>query len=328
MIKRDNDFSKYEVLNVNGVSNALGEEIGLKTRSHQKEDVLVEEFHLKPNYGSGHITNFVMNDIELTISKFQLSEDIVLAPVESKDCIQISFLMEGEKIISLPDGRDILYESGESYLASIQSFNGYSRVAGSRPYREIKIRLSTSFFMDHGFADEVTVKEITDDNLILPITDELLTVLGAIGEIDLMGTARKIYVQAKVLELLAIQMGNYKNELASGAVLKSGKNLKKLYEVKSIIKNNLHKNFSLQELSQDVGLNQNYLNKEFNRVFGYTVSKFSIDEKIKKAKMMLQNTKHPIYQIAEEVGYKNATHFSAAFKRYTSETPKQYRAKI
>lgn len=44
-----------------------------------------------------------------------------------------------------------------------------------------------------------------------------------------------------------------------------------------------------------------------------------------KAKDLLRGTQMPIYQIAEDVGYKNATHFSAAFKKYYGELPKQYR---
>ena len=47
-----------------------------------------------------------------------------------------------------------------------------------------------------------------------------------------------------------------------------------------------------------------------------------------RAKYLLENTELPIYEIAESVGYKNATHFSAAFKRFYNETPKVCRLKI
>ena len=49
---------------------------------------------------------------------------------------------------------------------------------------------------------------------------------------------------------------------------------------------------------------------------------------MKKAKELLKMTQLPIYEIAEEVGYKNATHFSAAFKRSYKESPKEYRNKL
>ncbi len=44
-----------------------------------------------------------------------------------------------------------------------------------------------------------------------------------------------------------------------------------------------------------------------------------------RAKDLLRSTQLPIYQIADEIGYKNATHFSAAFKRCFGMTPKNFR---
>jgi len=49
---------------------------------------------------------------------------------------------------------------------------------------------------------------------------------------------------------------------------------------------------------------------------------------LSKAKNLLKNLQLPIYQIAEDVGYKNATHFSAAFKKQFGHTPKYFRSAI
>lgn len=328
MVKKRRDFDKCEVVDLRGLSTTFNEEISIKTNSHSNEGVVVDEFHVHPGYGYGHIYHFTTEDIDLTISKFKLDSDVILFQTFTGDFIQISFLMEGEKIISLHGNDDILYENGESYLANIKSFDGYSRIAGGRMFKEIKVRLSASFLMDHGFVNDITLKDLADDNLILPITDELLTVLMAMEHMDFIGMARKIYIKAKVFELLAIQIENYRKRLLNGAGLKRNKNLKKLYLIKNIVKENLHKNFSLGLLSKEAGLNQAFLNSEFIRVFGYSIHQFSTEEKMKKAKMMLENSECLIYQIAEEVGYKNATHFSAAFRRNVGETPKQYRTKL
>ncbi|MFK5974163.1 MAG: AraC family transcriptional regulator [Flavobacteriaceae bacterium] len=328
MVKKRRDFDKCEVVDLRGLSTTFSEEIAIKTSSHNHEGVVVNEFHVHPGYGHGHIYHCATEDIDLTMSTFKLNSDIVLFQAFTGDFIQISFLIEGEKIISLHGKNDVLYESGESYLANIKSFEGYSRIAGGRMFKEIKVRLSTFFLRGHGFVNDICLKELADDNLILPITDELLTVLTAIEHTGFIGMARKIYIKAKVFELLAIQIENYKKRSLKGSGLQRNKNLKKLYVIKKIIKENLHKNFSLGSLSKEAGLNQVFLNREFIRVFGYSIHQFSTEEKMKKAKMMLENTACLIYQIAEEVGYKNATHFSAAFRRILGETPKQYRARL
>jgi AraC-like DNA-binding protein len=43
------------------------------------------------------------------------------------------------------------------------------------------------------------------------------------------------------------------------------------------------------------------------------------------ARQLLTRTDQLIYEVSEAVGYKNATHFSAAFKRHSGKTPKQFR---
>lgn len=73
------------------------------------------------------------------------------------------------------------------------------------------------------------------------------------------------------------------------------------------------------------GLNESTLRKEFKRIFGLSVGEFSRSQKIKHAKNLLRNTELSVYQIAEEIGYKNATHFTAAFKRLEGIAPLKFR---
>jgi AraC-like DNA-binding protein len=49
--------------------------------------------------------------------------------------------------------------------------------------------------------------------------------------------------------------------------------------------------------------------------------------KEKQAKKLLSQLEHSIANISEQLGYADVTHFTRAFKRWTNETPKQYRVK-
>ena len=103
--------------------------------------------------------------------------------------------------------------------------------------------------------------------------------------------------------------------------------LKKVFLAKDIIKNNLNIQLSINELSKKVYLNEFLLKKEFKNNFGVTIFEFALQERMSTAKRLLTNTSKPIYEIAELVGYKNPTHFSAAFKKIGGVTPKTYRKK-
>src|SRR5690606_29360445 len=91
---------------------------------------------------------------------------------------------------------------------------------------------------------------------------------------------------------------------------------------------NLHKIHTIRDISREMAINEYMLKKEFKRVFGYSINEFYAKEKMNKAKELLKSTQRPIYEIAGEIGYKNATHFSAAFKRFFGSTPKNFRSAI
>ena len=250
---------------------------------------------------------------------------MVYAVPFQKEILQISFLLTGEKIIYLENEQHIFYENKESYMANIDQFSGYSRILGGMLFKEVKIKVPKSFLIFHGFMSNYELKQLNDENLILPITDELFSILSHIERKDITGTANRMYLKAKVFELMAIQMEQYKNRGLSCNQITQDKILKKIYRIKQLIKDNLHQNYTSQQLGSEVGITGQSLNKEFIRIFGYTVNEFSTMEKMNKAKIMLENTQKLVYQIAEEIGYKNATHFSAAFKRRFGTTPKNYR---
>lgn len=239
----------------------------------------------------------------------------------------MSFLLEGEKIISFENEiDDLLFESQESYMIFIKNYEGFYRITGNKPFREVKIKLSKEFLNQHGLNVGFNYKKITDTNLIVNITNDLLSILSDLELENEKGIARKILLEAKVLEILAIQINNYNTIKITS--FKSDKSLKTIYNVKQYLKDNLEQNYSINQLSNEFGLNENVLKTKFKQIFNTTIHQFYTEEKMNKAKELLRITQMPIYEIAEEVGYKNATHFSAAFKRYFNEAPNKFRNKL
>jgi AraC-like DNA-binding protein len=84
---------------------------------------------------------------------------------------------------------------------------------------------------------------------------------------------------------------------------------------------------TLKDLSHEVGTNEYYLKKQFKMVFGTTVFGYLQAFKIEKAKEMLIQQDIKIAEIAQKLGYKHATHFTAAFKKQVGILPNQFREK-
>ncbi|WP_405380875.1 helix-turn-helix domain-containing protein [Maribacter sp. LLG6340-A2] len=328
MVKKRRNFTDVQIVDLSKSKEISYSEIADCVEVGQDHDIDHRVYSIKEQFGQGSIDEIQFEDVSITTLFLRLHSDIVLKQKLTIDFVQLTFLIEGERVISVADCDDIFLTSGDSYMANIKSFNGTSKIAGNKTYKEIKIRLSAAFLKKHGFFNDIKLKELIDDNLIVPISNEMRSILESFDKLNFEGTARLIYLKAKVFEMLAIQVSNYKKEHFKNNSIQSSQRVKKLLCVQKKIDQHLEINFSVAELSKEVGMNKTVLNREFLRVFGQTVHEYSINQKIEKAKLLLVNTDLPIYEIAEQIGYKNATHFSAAFKRQEGTSPKKYKTSV
>ena len=327
MVKKRRNFTTVQMVDLTK-SEELGYfEIADCVEDKNNTEIDQKVYRIKEKFGKGSIDEIRFEDVIISTLFFRMNSDVILKQKLTVDFVQLSFLIEGERVISVTDFNDIYLVDGDSYMANIKSFHGTSKITGNKTYKEIKVRLSAAFLSKHGFFHDIKLKELIDDNLVVPITNEMMAILESFEKLNFEGTARLIFLKAKVFEILAIQVSNYKKEHNKN-IPQNKHNIKKLLCIQKRINDNLSINYSVAELSKEIGMNKTILNREFLRVFGLTVHEYSIDQKIEKAKYLLLNTDMPIYEIGELIGYKNATHFSAAFKRQEGTTPKKFKTNV
>lgn len=100
--------------------------------------------------------------------------------------------------------------------------------------------------------------------------------------------------------------------------------LEKMEQAKTILESNLQNPPSIAELAHLLGINETYLKTHFKAEFASTVYGFVKSRRIQRAKELLREGKMNISEIAWEVGYKHPTHFTAAFKKETGVSPKEF----
>ncbi|WP_246120396.1 response regulator transcription factor [Cohnella terricola] len=92
-----------------------------------------------------------------------------------------------------------------------------------------------------------------------------------------------------------------------------------------IIRARYAENLSLQIVADEVHVTPVWLSKLFKKEKKRTFLDDLTDVRIAKAKEMLGDIQHKIYQISYLVGYKDPVHFTKLFKKQTGITPKEYR---
>ena len=83
---------------------------------------------------------------------------------------------------------------------------------------------------------------------------------------------------------------------------------------------------SIAAIAQHLGLSEGHLSHTFKRETDYTLLNYLTRYRIHKAMELLRDCRVKVYEVAEQVGYRDITHFSATFKKLTGITPSEYQS--
>lgn len=82
---------------------------------------------------------------------------------------------------------------------------------------------------------------------------------------------------------------------------------------------------SLRAVAALVAMDEGYFSGLFKKKTGVTLIHYIQQVRINHAKGLLEQTKLPVIEIGERVGFPNANYFIKIFKRWTGQTPSEYR---
>jgi len=126
--------------------------------------------------------------------------------------------------------------------------------------------------------------------------------------------------QALVLELLAYYME--KCDVTSNKIEFMDANIG---VVLAFIEDNLHRNISIDELSELLHFHPNYFIRYFKDIMKVSPIEYTNNLRIEKAKTLLSTESITIEEIAHKVGFSTLYYFSRTFKEKTGFTPTDYR---
>src|SRR3546814_929631 len=92
-------------------------------------------------------------------------------------------------------------------------------------------------------------------------------------------------------------------------------------QVRDLLHHQPAQSYSLVGLAHAVGANEATLKKHFKAVYGTTVFGFLTARRMELAKALLLANELKVAAVAQEVGYKYASHFTAAFRRHFGVLP-------
>lgn len=98
-----------------------------------------------------------------------------------------------------------------------------------------------------------------------------------------------------------------------------------LDDVLFYIDHNFQNNIKLETIAPLFGYNSAYLGKIFSKTVGENFNSYIDHKRIDLSKRLLLENKLKVYEIAEQIGYKNVDYFHKKFRKYVGESPAEFR---
>lgn len=136
---------------------------------------------------------------------------------------------------------------------------------------------------------------------------------------------KELYIDAKIRRLTA-EIYNITNTYSTNR--KFSEYAKNIYESTEFIKNNCHKNLSLNDMAKTANLSPAFFHRVFKSIAGKTPWEMLTEQRIKNARLFLENTDISIDNIAVKCGFSTRQYFDTVFKKRTGKTPAGYRKDI
>jgi AraC-like DNA-binding protein len=270
--------------------------------------------------------------LNLEIYNIRLRDRLIINCPESHNFIEYHFHLFGEhedKYATVSDKEYAIYGSGCTPRGKI---DGPEQKA-----LEVTICIEPEIFQSF-FSNSTEQFTAELRSLIRPIDREYYTrvatltpimqnVLSHILRCPYRGITKRIYMEAKALELVSLTL-NEEDEMQTSA-RRAPQSLKpetveRIYRAKAILLQNLHNPPSLVSLAQQVCLSDRTLKQGFRQVFGTTVFGYLHDYRLEQARQLLETGDLNVTEVGQTIGFASRSYFAIAFKKKFGRNPKDY----
>lgn len=135
----------------------------------------------------------------------------------------------------------------------------------------------------------------------------------------------RLYADSLIQTLTLHLLTNYSTADSRRINLNGGLSGYKLRRVSEFINENLEADLSLAEIAEVADLSQFHFARAFRKSTGQTPQQYLMRQRIERAKELLARGDLPIVEISLRTGFKNQSHFTTLFRKFTKLTPKIWR---
>ncbi len=298
-----------------------------------RADVLQKEMVITGEKGQGYFKRVILKpSMEVFISDVTFNESLTMQEESGNPQYCLAFCL-GERFRWRVEGskKEHEIECGESYIFcgsqgdSVCRYNPGQRFYGLSIHLDREIIINIARQMEkEGFRSGLAygngvfykrrfspaVKLILNDIVNCPYRDQV----------------KRIYLEGKILELIAIYMNELMQEKEShcSPVELSQADTESLRQARRILDENIAAPPTIGKLARLVYLNEYKLKTGFKKMFGMPVHAYIIDQRLEMARSLMEEQRLKVTEAVLLVGYSDASHFAEKFRKKYGVNPSKY----
>jgi len=221
-------------------------------------------------------------------------------------------------------GKTVVTKAGAGNLC----LTPYGQTVGAhwtKPLDNMGILLAPDFVrtvaVENRFSGDFEFREIYRDK------DPLIEQIGfaLLDEAESETPVGRLYTDSLIQTLTLHLLKNYSNAANVKENTNGGLSGYKLKRVQEFIDAHLEDDLSLAELAEAADLSQFHFARAFRKSTGQTPQQYLMQQRVERAKELLLKDDLPIVEISLRTGFKNQSHFTTLFRKFTNLTPKLWR---
>lgn len=305
---------------------------------HQNDDGIAEShWEFSNKLGQANFRKFIFNNIHLCFGELKLNEDKFIKIQAPQPVIEMYFSLTGSSSVETNSFNEYVFSSNEHNLLYFPEKEYSVRtLSGKEACSSFHIIFPESYFLQllqkkypllDDFKNDIYKKNsaiLTPKNMA--ITAEMNSILNEIVNCKRKGVLKCLFLEAKILKLLMLQLEQFEIAQSSGKFEHvKDYDVEKIRIAKNILEENISAPISLIELAHKAGINDFKLKKGFKEIYGNTVFGYLNELRMNEAKKLLLASDKSITEISQYCGYRFVQNFTKVFKKKFGVTPKNFK---
>ncbi len=275
--------------------------------------------------------------IRVALQQYRAPEDVT-SLIEGEDLFKLHVQLSGQRILNF-EGRHEIEINGAStaVLMHDAGVNKIERLVANPFAQSITVYIGRNRIWQY-LEEEKTVvspalhsfivRKRTRPRLALaaPAPEEL-SVAAAVINSRRTGALRRIFAEAKAMELFCLILDRFQAEtpVAGFRLRVTERDRRRLAEVRDLLSNQFVDPPPIHALARQFGLNRNKLCGGFLYLYGFSIYDFCRNLRLEKARQLLLHSDLSVAQIANTAGFASASAFSSSFARQFGHAPSRSR---